>query len=133
MFEIIKFLFQKVTSSKYVVTGKCKKCGMCCKNIVFYVGKRAVCEEKEFLNMQEFDKRYKNFEINGKGEKGELLFKCKSLLENGLCGAYKFRSLNCRLYPKINQKFVYNGGETLDGCGYKFSITKRFKEYIDSK
>lgn len=130
MFEIIKFLFQKATSSKYIVTGKCKKCGTCCKNIVFYVGERAISDENEFLNMQEFDNKYNNFEINGKGENGELLFRCKSLLENGLCGAYKFRSLHCRLYPKINQKFVYGGGEPLDGCGFRFVVNKKFKDYL---
>ena len=57
--------------------------------------------------MQEFDKKYRNFEISGKGENGELLFRCKALKENGSCGVYRFRSVNCRLYPRINQKFVY--------------------------
>ena len=83
--------------------------------------------------MQEFDKKYCNFEINGRGEKGELLFKCKSLAENGECKVYNYRSINCRLYPRINQKFVYNGGVPLDGCGYTFCINKKFKEYISKK
>ena len=66
----------------------------------------------------------------GKGENGELLFKCKALNDDGSCGVYKFRSVNCRLYPKINQKFVYDGGKPLDGCGYKFSVNKKFRDYL---
>ena len=135
MFKIlvqkIKFQLQKITSSRFIVTGKCKKCGTCCKNITFFIGKRIVTSEEEFLKMQKFDKKYRNFEINGKGQKGELLFKCKALKDDGSCGVYKIRSINCRLYPKINQKFVYDGGGPLDGCGYSFSINKKFKDYLN--
>ena len=130
MFEKSKFYFQKMTSARFVVTGKCNKCGTCCRNITFFIGKRIVKDETEFLKMQEFDKKYRNFEINGKGENGELLFKCKALNDDGSCGVYKFRSVNCRLYPKINQKFVYDGGKPLDGCGYKFSVNKKFRDYL---
>jgi len=131
MFSFVKFLFQKLTSSKYVVSGKCKQCGTCCRNITFFVGGKIVKDEAEFERMKSFDKKYTNFEINGKGQQGELLFKCKALREDGKCGVYKFRSINCRLYPKISQKFVYNGGVPLDGCGYKFVANKQFKDYLN--
>lgn len=130
-FESLKFFVQKITSSKFVVTGKCRRCGTCCRNITFFVGNRIVTSEVEFQKMQEFDKKYRNFEISGKGENGELLFRCKALKENGSCGVYRFRSVNCRLYPRINQKFVYDGGVPLDGCGYSFSVNKKFKDYLD--
>lgn len=130
LLERIKFYFQKITSSRFVVTGKCKKCGTCCRNITFFIGNRIVTSEDEFFKMQKFDKKYRNFEINGKGAKGELLFKCKALNDDGSCGSYWFRSINCRLYPKINQKFVYDGGVPLDGCGYKFLPNKKFQDYL---
>ena len=130
-FESLKFFVQKITSSKFVVTGKCRRCGTCCRNITFFVGNRIVTSEVEFQKMQEFDKKYRNFEISGKGENGELLFRCKALKENGSCGVYRFRSVNCRLYPRINQKFVYDGGVPLDGCGYSFSVNKKLKDYLD--
>lgn len=129
-FESLKFFVQKITSSKFVVMGKCRRCGTCCRNITFFVGNRIVTSEVEFQKMQEFDKKYRNFEISGKGENGELLFRCKALKENGSCGVYRFRSVNCRLYPRINQKFVYDGGVPLDGCGYSFSVNKKFKDYL---
>ncbi len=130
MFENLKFFMQRLTSSKYVVKGKCNKCGNCCRNITFFVGERIITDENEFLKMQEFDKKYKNFEINGRAENGGLLFKCRALNDDGSCSVYHFRSVNCRFYPKINQKFVYDGGKPLDGCGYYFSTDKQFKDYL---
>lgn len=130
MWKTLIFWFQRLTSSKYKLSGKCKKCGNCCKTITFFIGKRPITDENEFFRMQEFDKKYKNFEINGKNENGTLLFKCKSLNDNGKCKSYHFRSLNCRLYPRINQKFVHDGGKPLDGCGYKFIKSKKFIEFI---
>ncbi len=131
MLKYIKFLFQYFLSSRYVVQGKCNGCGDCCRNIVFYIGEKIVSEEEDFLKLQNFNKKYKNFEIFKKGEKGELLFKCKSLRDDGSCKDYKWRSLDCRLYPQINQKFVYDGGKPLDNCGYSFSVNKKFKDYLD--
>lgn len=130
MIKTIKFLIQKITSSKYIVTGKCKQCGNCCRNITFFIGENIIKDEEDFIRLQKFDKKYKNFEMNGKGEKGEILFKCKALKEDGRCGVYKFRSINCRLYPRISQKFVYNGGVPLDNCGYSFSTNKKFNDYL---
>lgn len=129
-FESLKFFVKKITSSKFVVTGKCRKCGTCCRNITFFIGNRIVTSDDEFRKMQEFDKKYRNFEISGKGEKGELLFRCKALKDDGSCGVYWFRSINCRLYPRINQKFVYDGGVPLDSCGYRFCVNKKFKDYL---
>ncbi len=128
--KYLKFFFQKQTSSKFVVTGKCNQCGTCCRNITFFIGKKIITTEEEFARMKNFDKKYKNFEINGIGKNGELLFRCKALNDNGKCSVYHFRSINCRLYPKINQKFVYDGGVPLDGCGYSFTVNKNFKDYL---
>lgn len=130
MFKYLKFFFQKLTSSRYIVTGKCNQCGDCCRNITFFIGKKAVSDESEFQRMKKFDKKYENFVINGKTTNGVLLFKCKALNDDGRCSVYNFRSINCRLYPKINQKFVYDGGQPLDNCGYKFGINKSFKEFL---
>lgn len=130
MFKTLKFLFQKLTSSRYIVTGKCLKCGNCCRNITFFIGKHIISDEEEFLRMQKFEKKYKNFEISGRAENGGLLFRCKALNEDGSCSVYNFRSVNCRFYPTINRQFVYDGGTPLDGCGYKFETSKKFDDYL---
>ena len=131
MFKTIKFFFDRLFSSKYIVKGKCRQCGNCCRNILFYIGEKVVTTEEEFEKIKKFEKKYNNFYISGKGEKGELLFACKALREDGKCSVYHFRSVQCRFYPKISQKFVYNGGQPLDGCGYKFDINKKFRDYIN--
>ncbi|MCR5260227.1 MAG: YkgJ family cysteine cluster protein [Candidatus Gastranaerophilales bacterium] len=133
MFKNLKFFLQKLFSSKYVISGKCNKCGDCCRQITFSVADKLVTDEQEFLRMQNFEKKYKNFEINGKTEDGVLLFKCKALKDDGSCGVHWFRSVNCRLYPRFNKMFVHDGGEPLDRCGYKFSVDKKFSEYLDKK
>ena len=48
MFDGLKFFLQKLFSSKFIVGGKCKMCGTCCRNIVFYIGKKIISDEKEF-------------------------------------------------------------------------------------
>lgn len=131
MIKNFLFFIQKLFSSKYVVSGKCNKCGNCCRQITFSVAEKLVTTEQEFLQMQKFEKKYLNFEINGKTDDGVLLFKCKALKDDGSCGVYRLRSLNCRLYPKVNKMFVCDGGEPLDGCGYKFSVNKKFSKYLN--
>ena len=131
MFKAIKFFFQKLTSSRYIVSGKCNKCGNCCRNITFSVGGEFIKKEEDFQRLKKFEKKYKNFEISGRAEDGTLLFKCKVLKDDGTCGSYFLRSVNCRLYPNFNQKFFYDGGKPLDGCGYKFVTDKKFEEYLN--
>lgn len=93
--------------------------------------------EEAFYQLQKTNRRYRHFFINGKLEdkynefnNGALLFKCKSLKENGKCGRYFFRSIACRDYPSINPYFIQTGGTTLDGCGYSFDVDKKFKDYL---
>jgi len=126
-----KFFLNKFTSSKYVIKGKCKKCGNCCRTILLSDENGYIKDEEHFKQIQKENKRYKIFEISGRMEEnGALMFKCKALKENGLCGAYFFRSLYCRNYPAINYDFLNNGGTTIDGCGYYFDVNKKFKDYI---
>ena len=61
-------------SSRYKVTGKCNKCGVCCSNIVFYILDNTVKTEEEFERMKKFNKVYNNFSISGKKADGTLLF-----------------------------------------------------------
>lgn len=131
MIKYFKFLFQKFTSAKYVVTGKCKACGNCCKNITFKNGEHFIETQEQFDCMRNFDKRYNIFEISGRNkENNALLFKCKYLNNNGKCSKYWLRSLACRNYPKPSQSFIYNNGQLLDGCGYKIEKTKIFADFI---
>lgn len=131
MLEYVKFQVERLLSSKYIRKGKCKQCGNCCKNIVFYIGKNAVSTKEQFESLKKWSKSYNNFFVTGKDEQGVLLFTCKCLDSNNKCKVYYLRSINCRLYPNPNKIFLANGGKLLDDCGYYFKADKEFKDYLN--
>ena len=134
LIQYIKFLYNKTFSSKYIIRGKCKACGKCCSTIVFYDGKELIRTKEQFENAKLKNKRMNMFEISGVDETdGALTFKCKSLRDDGKCGAYWARSMFCREYPFIIPDFIRNNGQTLEGCGYSYDIDKKFNEYLNTK
>ena len=126
----LKFILEKFFSSKFILRGACKKCGSCCRNIVFYIGKETVKTEEQFDSLIRFNKSYSHFIPSGNDSDGSILFTCKSLKSDNSCSAYLFRSVECRRYPIVNNKFIINGGKLLDGCGYYFEVDKKFEEYL---
>src|SRR5574344_2259585 len=64
------FVIQKV---RYKVTGECKKCGKCCKDIRM----KGLDDPKDLKLTQFFIPMYKRFEIVGKDENGDLILACK--------------------------------------------------------
>lgn len=131
MFSHLKFLINKLQSAKFIRKGKCNGCGNCCRNILLYSSDDLpIISEKQFKEVQEWDKHFKNFYISGKAENGSLLFTCREIDENNRCKVYFFRGLGCRQYPKTNTKFLINGGKPLEGCGYFFEPNKPFKSYL---
>ena len=132
MKKYIKFLFQYLSSSRYIKKGKCNGCGNCCRNILLYIEDDPITTEEQFEKVKEWEKHYHNFYVSGKSENGPLLFTCKEIDENNRCKVYFFRGLGCRQYPKKDTKFLINGGKPLDGCGYYFEPTKSFKSYFET-
>ena len=96
------FLNSKLFSSKYVLKGKCKKCGKCCRNILFSTKDGYVKDIKIFEEMQKKHKYYRNFRISGVVENkqdfqnGALTFECKFINKNNRCMIYFIRPLFCR-------------------------------------
>ena len=134
--DIYLDIYNKIFSSKYVIKGKCKKCGQCCRNILFSTKEGYVKSEKLFSEMQKKYKYYRNFRISGKIENkqdfqnGALTFECKFISKRNKCLIYWFRPAFCRDYPNIINEQIYNGVEMLDGCGYRFEINKKFEDYL---
>ncbi len=132
----VKFFLYKLTSSRYEIRGNCNSCGACCRNIVFLTGEDYVVNEAQFEQLKKFDRKYYHFEIEEKSMRKDkngqniLLFRCKSLDNNNKCKDYYFRSIHCRLYPKITEKIRLGGFETFDTCGYKIVIDKKFEDYL---
>ncbi len=145
MIKDIKIFFEdifldiknKLFSSKYVLKGKCKKCGYCCKNILFSTKEGYVKDRALFEKMQKKYKCYRHFRISGiiKDEAhfrdGALTFECKFLSKNNKCLIYPIRPIYCRDYPNIMPELIYGGLKPLKECGYYFDINKKFSEYLE--
>ena len=63
--DFVLHINSKLSSSKYVLKGKCKKCGACCRNILFSTEEGYVKSEKIFKKMQKKYRYYRNFRISG--------------------------------------------------------------------
>ena len=58
-------IHNKLFSSRYVLKGKCKKCGNCCRNILFSTQDGYVKSKELFYDMQKKYRYYRNFRISG--------------------------------------------------------------------
>ena len=91
--DILFSIKSKLFSSKYVLKGKCKRCGNCCRNILFSTKEGYIKSEELFLKMQKKYSYYRNFKISGvvkdklDFQNGALTFQCKH---------------NCKLGKKIS-------------------------------
>lgn len=134
--DIFLEINNKLFSSKYVVKGKCKKCGRCCRNILFSTQKGYIKSEEVFNKMKKKYPYYRNFRISGvvkdklEFQNGALTFECKFISKDNRCKIYLFRPIFCRDYPNINPDLIYNGVEMLDGCGFYFDVDKKFSQYL---
>ena len=86
-------------SSRYVVKGKCKKCGKCCSTILLSDENGYIKTEEDFIKLQKQNRAIRNFVIKGIADEvekespqyGALLFKCRVLRDDVKCGRYFFR------------------------------------------
>ena len=101
MKKYIKFLFQYLSSSRYIKKGKCNGCGNCCRNILLYIEDDPITTQEQFEKVKEWEKHYHNFYISGKAENGSLLFTCRELDENNRCKIHSVNPRACRTYPFI--------------------------------
>ncbi len=107
---------------EYEIQGECKKCGKCCR----YMYSFDTYTEKEFKFMQFLFPSYRRFYIKGKDDKGNLIFACKYVTDNGLCSVYEKRLPMCKKYPS---KKVFYPAKLHEGCGYKI-VKKSFNDYL---
>lgn len=107
---------------EYEIQGECRKCGKCCR----YMYSFDTYTEKEFKFMQFLFPSYRRFYIKGKDDKGNLIFACKYVTDNGLCSVYEKRLPMCKKYPS---KKVFYPAKLHEGCGYKI-VKKSFNDYL---
>ncbi len=134
--DIILDIKNRLFSSKYVIKGKCNRCGECCKSVLFSDENGYIKDIEGFEKLKKRNFVYSYFSPNGvvKGEgealEGAMMFKCKHLTKNNKCGIYLIRPIFCRDYPTIDRRFIEMGGVMLDKCGFKFEADKPFKSYL---
>ena len=119
-YELISYFVLEKRKNK--ITGKCSKCGNCCRNI----RAKGLKNEKDLKFMQFIFPWYKYFYISNIDDNGELILSCKHLKEDNTCKIYNFRPLICRKYPK---SAVIGNYELPDNCGFKITSLK-FKDYL---
>lgn len=107
---------------EYEIHGECRKCGKCCR----YMYSFDTYTEKEFKFMQFLFPSCRRFYIKGKDDKGNLIFACKYVTDNGLCSVYEKRLPMCKKYPS---KKVFYPAKLHEGCGYKI-VKKSFNDYL---
>lgn len=107
---------------EYEIQGECRKCGKCCR----YMYSFDTYTEKEFKFMQFLFPSYRRFYIKGKDNKGNLIFACKYVTDNGLCSVYEKRLPMCKKYPS---KKIFYPAKLHEGCGYKI-VKKSFNDYL---
>lgn len=107
---------------EYEIQGECRKCGKCCR----YMYSFDTYTEKEFKFMQFLFPSYRRFYIKGKDDKGNLIFACKYVTDNGLCSVYEKRLPMCKKYPS---KKIFYPAKLHEGCGYKI-VKKSFNDYL---
>ena len=131
LFQYIKFKIMQFKTSKYILSGKCKKCGNCCRSIIFRNGDNSwIRTEEEFFELSKKDKHLNNFIISGEDEQGRLLFTCRYLGDNNLCKVHFIRSLYCRMYPFTKSGIFTKTLFIPEDCGYTLEVDKPFKDYL---
>lgn len=113
-------LARKPLRTRWILSGKCKKCGRCCREIHLKIDPRLLNNRFTFslitmwiswlfcFYLKRVDRR-RNY----------LVFGCKKLKWNGQCGAYYWRPNVCRNYPLVD---YFEKPALIRGCGYKPSL-----------
>jgi Fe-S-cluster containining protein len=103
--------------SRWVLEGKCKKCGTCCKEIYLKISPRQL-SSKLFTELAIrwtswiFDFILLRIDY----ENYYLVFTCKHLRPDGKCGNYFWRPNICRNYPLVD---YFEEPKTLPDCGFR--------------
>lgn len=127
--HIRKFINKNVLRKKYIRSGKCNRCGACCKRIYVRHQKDTVKSEKEFEVLRYLHPFYSYLTVEGKDELG-LIFSCSNFdEETHSCRIHKNRPGICRRYP---DELIFSMGACLsDGCGYSFKPIDRFQDVLE--
>lgn len=103
--------------SRWVLEGKCRKCGTCCKEIYLRITPRQL-SSKLFTELAvRWTSWIFDFELlRIDYENCYLVFSCKHLRSDGKCGSYFWRPNICRNYPLVD---YFEEPKVLPDCGFR--------------
>jgi len=111
---------KKIFRTRWVLTGRCRQCGNCCKEIYLKMTPNQM-KSRFFTNISVrwiswlFD--FNLLRIDR--EHDYLVFNCKHLTPEGKCGNYFWRPNICRNYPLVD---YFEEPKFLPGCGYEAKL-----------
>ena len=127
---LFRYLYLQMTGKSILVTGSCRGCGMCCRNIALEGGMGWLRSEDEFQKIVLAYPEYARFVPSGRDSQGFLLFHCSWHTPQNTCQDYDNRLALCRKFPESTLFFAE--GQLPPTCGYKFSIVVPFKKILNS-
>ena len=127
----ISFLINRIFfPSNMKITGKCRQCGECCRNIIIINEGKIIKDLTVFEQIKDSDPFYQNLIFHKICESGFLRFTCLYLLNNR-CSAYQSRPVICKHYPSVRM-FKY-GGALTENCGFAIEARKSFSYFLDNQ
>ncbi|MEW5819379.1 MAG: YkgJ family cysteine cluster protein [Cyanobacteriota bacterium] len=124
--SFIIYLKDKLTPPEYRLEGECKRCGQCCK-LMYSLD---TYTEFDFKITQFLFPAYKRFEILGKDEEGNFMFKCNWVQEDNTCKYYEKRLDMCKKFPNVKYGSL---GKVPPGCGFKLVPIRKFSDVINEE
>ncbi|WP_147819890.1 YkgJ family cysteine cluster protein [Salidesulfovibrio onnuriiensis] len=115
---LFRWLRAKLLRSEVVVTGHCRMCGECCRDIMILDGGTWVSSERAFRKLVDRKPEYARFFVTCTDDRGPLCFTCRYLSDEGICLDHDNRPEICRRYP--SPRIYYRGCDLRADCGYSF-------------
>ncbi len=124
----IRYLYLKIVGKTILVTGSCRGCGKCCRNISLKGRYGWLRSDKAFQKIVSIYPEYGRFAVSGRDQQGFLLFSCSLCTPQRTCLDYDKRLALCRKFPESS--LVFAGGQLPATCGYKFAEAVPFKKIL---
>jgi hypothetical protein len=124
----VRYLRLKLTGRDVLVSGACRRCGACCREVNIEYRGRWIRSPRQFARLKEKRPAYARFRVTGIDEGGFCVFTCDWVTDEGLCRDHENRLAMCRNYP--SKGLYYLGADTLDGCGYRFHAGVPFDKVL---
>ena len=127
----LKYLWVKLTGREVIVTGKCLKCGDCCRSLRLCFGGRWLKDEADFERLRMGRPELARLSLVRRHENGCLEFRCEWLMEDGTCKDHEHRMEICKDYPDEGR--FYRGAPVNDTCGFRVVARRPFKKVLDNE